>query len=125
LLALVLGFGFAVVKKLTLDFVVPMMVKRGVGVRRAWGEFLGVLRARPGVFALYILFQVVLSLGVGALVFVLVVLTCCVAGCLLAIPFVGTLIMLPVLVFDRAYSLIFLAQFGEDYRLMGGDEKIV
>ncbi|MFM1942564.1 MAG: hypothetical protein RI897_1546 [Verrucomicrobiota bacterium] len=123
--AVVLGVGFAVVKKLTLDFVVPLMVLRGVGVRRAWGELLGVLRERKGAFVLYLLFQVVLAIGVGALVFAAVLLTCCVAGCLLAIPFVGTVLMLPVLVFDRAYSLIFLAQLGADYRLMGGDEKIV
>lgn len=121
----VLGVGFAVVKKLTLDFVVPLMALRGVGVRRAWGELLGVLRERKWAFVLYLLFQVVLAIGVGALVFAAVLLTCCVAGCLLAIPFVGTVLMLPVLVFDRAYSLIFLAQLGEDYRLMGGDEKIV
>jgi hypothetical protein len=54
-----------------------------------------------------------------------VLLTCCVAGCFLAIPFVGTVLMLPVLVFDRAYSLIFLAQLGDGYRLLGSGEKIV
>jgi hypothetical protein len=45
----------------------------------------------------------------------LVVLTCCIAACLLAIPYLGTVAMLPVLVFFRAYPIHFLAQFGDTY----------
>ena len=46
------------------------------------------------------------------LVLTLVVVTCCIAGCLMMIPYIGTVLLLPILVFSRAYSLHFLAQFG-------------
>jgi len=41
--------------------------------------------------------------------------TCCIAGCLFALPYLGTVFLLPILVFERAYSLHYLAQFGPDY----------
>ncbi|GEM_PF-2401405 len=36
-------------------------------------------------------------------------------GCLLAIPFLGTVLLLPILVFERAYSIHYLAQYGSGY----------
>jgi hypothetical protein len=44
-----------------------------------------------------------------------VLVTCCCAGCLLLLPYLGTVLLLPVLVFKRAYPLYFLAQFGPEY----------
>jgi hypothetical protein len=35
----------------------------------------------------------------------------------LAIPYLGTVLYLPVLIFHRAYSLYYLAQFGPEYDL--------
>jgi hypothetical protein len=94
------------------------MALRSRGWRQGWGEFAEVLSAQKFTFLLYLLFQIVLAIVVGLLVFALVIMTCCIAGCLLAIPFVGTLLLLPVLVFDRAYSLYYLEQFGDTYRLV-------
>ena len=34
---------------------------------------------------------------------------------LLAIPFVGTVLMLPIYVFQRSYSLFYLAQYGPEF----------
>ena len=67
------------------------------------------------MFALYILFQIVLGMAIGVIVFGAVVITCCCALFLLAIPYLGTVLLLPVLVFKRSYSLYFLRQFGPDY----------
>ena len=106
---------FALIGKLTKDFVVPIMFLRGVGWRKGWGEFWGLLTANTGHFILYILFQVVLALAIGAIVLVVVLATCCIAGCLLALPYLGTVLFLPVLVFSRSYSLHYLAQFGREY----------
>ena len=41
--------------------------------------------------------------------------TCCTAGCLMAIPFIGTVLLLPILIFKRSYSLFYLAQYGPEY----------
>lgn len=118
--ALVLGMIFlaillAVVRKFLGDFVVPILFLRGGSCVAAWREFLTLLAANAGKFALYLLFQIVLNIAIGALVLLVVVCTCCVAGCVLLLPFLGTVALLPVLVFKRAYPLYYLAQYGPQY----------
>lgn len=105
----------ALIGKFTTDFVVPIMFLRGVGWRQGWGEFWGMLWRNIGHFVLYILFQILLALAIGTITLVVVLATCCIAGCLLALPYLGTVLFLPVLLFSRAYSLHYLAQFGRDY----------
>jgi len=68
-----------------------------------------------GRFTLYILFQIVISLAVGMILAVIVLATCCCAGCIMTIPFIGTVFLLPLLVFGRSYSLLYLAQYGPAY----------
>ena len=114
---LVVGLGFAIVAKLTRDLVVPIMFQRDGTCREAWGELLGLFAGRFHVLIVYLLFQIVLALAIGIVVLVAVIATCCVAGCLLAIPYLGTVLLLPVLVFQRAYSLYYLAQLGPQYDL--------
>lgn len=109
------GLVFGLIHKFTNDFVVPIMFLRRGNCLAAWREFLNLLGAHPGKFTLYILFWIVLGMAIGALVVMVVLVTCCIAGCLLAIPFVGTVLFLPVLVFKRAYPLYYLAQYGPQY----------
>jgi hypothetical protein len=110
-----LAIVFAIIKKFTVDFVVPIMFLRGGKCRAAWKEFYGLLLANSGQFVLYILFQIVLSMAIGAIVFGAIIITCCIAGCLMALPYLGTVLLLPVLIFKRAYPLYYLAQFGPQY----------
>jgi hypothetical protein len=49
------------------------------------------------------------------LVIFAVLLTCCIAGCLMALPYLGTVLFLPVLIFQRSYALYYLAQYGPQY----------
>ena len=109
--------GLSLVQKFLLDFVVPILYLRGGACLAAWREFFQLLGAHAGVFVLYILFQILLALVLGMLVIWIVLLTCCTAGCLLALPYIGTVILLPILVFKRAYALLFLAQFGPAYNV--------
>ncbi len=106
---------FAVIKKFTTDFVVPVMFLRRSGCLAAWREFYRLLCAHFWQFVLYLLFQIVLTMAIGALVVMVVLITCCCAGCLMALPYLGTVLLLPVLVFKRAYSLYFFAQLGPEY----------
>jgi hypothetical protein len=106
---------FAIIQKFTVDFVVPVMFLRGKKCPAAWKEFFGLLSANPGQFTLYILFQIVLGMAIGVIVLFAILLTCCIAGCLMAIPYIGTVLLLPVLIFKRAYPLFFLRQFGPGY----------
>jgi len=105
----------ALIQKFLVDFVVPIMYLRGSGCLAAWRELGRLLSAHPGAFVLYILFQIVLKMAIAAIVVTAILITCCIAGCFLLLPFVGTVLMLPILIFKRAYALYFLAQFGPEY----------
>jgi len=109
------GIALAAVSKLTRDFAVPIMYLRGVTCREAWREILALFSGRMGLPILYLLFQIVLAIAIGVLVLVAIVATCCIAGCLLAIPYIGTVVLLPVHVFLRSYSLFYLRQLGAQY----------
>jgi len=54
-----------------------------------------------------------------------VLVTCCCAGIVLVIPYIGVVLMLPLLVFKRAYSLHFLSQFGSDYDVFADRVELV
>jgi hypothetical protein len=106
---------FWILGKLTTDFVVPIMFRRGAMCLPSWGVLLGLLAANPGRFLVYFIFQIILALAIFVLVLTAVLLTCCILGCLLMIPFLGTVLLLPILVFKRSYSLYYLAQYGEQF----------
>jgi hypothetical protein len=98
--------------RFTYDFVVPIMFLRAARCTDAWRKFLKILSVNKARFLLYILFQIVITIVIGAIVLAAVCLTCCCAACILTIPYIGTVLLLPLLVFSRAYSLLYLRQFG-------------
>jgi len=95
---------------------VPVMYRRrcraGESLRRA----ISLINSYPGEITLYCLFWIALAIGVGVIACAATCLTCCVA----AIPYVGTVILLPVYVCLRAFGLLFLRQFGADYDVWAG-----
>ncbi|MDO9541237.1 MAG: hypothetical protein Q7J98_02795 [Kiritimatiellia bacterium] len=97
------------------DFVIPLMILRACRVMTAWGVFLDLFKAHAGMFMLYLLFRLVLTLVISSVV----MLVCCLLCCTVLIPYIGTVILLPVIVFWRSYSVHFLEQFGGAYRLFG------
>lgn len=109
------SIAFALVHKFTMDFVVPIQYLRGGTCVAAWREFGRLLSAHPGKLVLYILFQIVLGMVIGMIVMLAFVATCCILCCLAILPFVGTVVLLPVLIFKRAYPLYYLAQFGPQF----------
>jgi hypothetical protein len=105
------------VKKFTYDFVVPIMFLRMANCTACWREFMGILSANKLRFTLYLLFQIVIKIVIGVMVGIGICIGfcfCC-ASCLLFIPYIGTVILLPVLVFTRAYSLYYLQQYGPQF----------
>jgi hypothetical protein len=110
-----LSLVFALVHKFLMDFVVPIMFLRGGTCLAAWREFYALFTANFWRFVLYVLFQIVLNMAIGVIVLLAMVVTCCLACCLMMMPFVGTVLLLPVLVFKRAYSLYYLAQYDPQY----------
>ena len=115
LLAMPLAIVFAIINKFTKDFVVPVMYLRNCTCVNAWREFLTLLGNNKGMFALYILFQIAIVMAISAIIMAAICVTCCIAGCLMAIPYLGTVFLLPVFVFKRSYSLYYLKQHGPAY----------
>jgi hypothetical protein len=110
-----IGTLFGLVQFLVREFVLPLQFQRRSGAWAACRECLGLVGARPGIFLLYLICWIALNMVEVAVLLIVVLATCCIAGCLFVIPFVGTVLLLPLHVFDRAVSLHLLAQFGPQY----------
>ncbi len=113
----VLSILLFLVKKFTFDFVVPIMFLRMTSCTACWREFRTILSANKLRFTLYLLFRIVIWIVLGVMVgigFCIGLCLCC-ASCLLMLPYIGTVILLPVLVFKRAYSLYYLQQYGPQF----------
>jgi hypothetical protein len=106
---------FGLIAKLTTDFVVPIMLLNTASCVAGWRMFLAILGANKARIALYILFQIVISMVIGFIATTICLVTCCCCCCLLVLfvlPYIGTVILLPLFAFQRAYSLYYLRQFG-------------
>ena len=103
------------------DFVIPLMYLRGNAVGPAWGEFrTRLLAGNMGSFVLFYLMRVVLGIAIATAATMGTCLTCCLAG----LPYLGTVILLPLFVFSRSYPLYFLRQFGPEYDLLKDSEPV-
>lgn len=107
--ALVFGIPAWVVASLLGDFVVPLMVLRNLHVKDAWAACRrDVLAGNVGGLILFYLLRSVLTVGIALAATIVMCFTCCLA----AIPYLGTVILLPMSVFSRAYPLYYLEQLG-------------
>jgi hypothetical protein len=122
---LIVGF----VKTVVGDLVVPVMYRRRCRATEAWSEVWALVKANQGTMALYYLFRLLLNMAVGMMsgIVVLIVglITCLVFCCLVSIPLLGAFLMsvllLPLSVFLRSYSVYFLGQFHPDYVMLPAD----
>jgi hypothetical protein len=97
------------------QFMVPIMYRQRCRAWHAFAQTMHVIASYPGPILLYVLFLIVISLAA-------VIISCaaaCVTCCIAAIPYVGTVILLPIPVTLCAFSLLFLRQFGPDYDVWG------
>ncbi len=101
----------ALVWGLLSQLMVPIMYRRRCRARLAFVEVMDLVASHPGTIFLYVLFVLVLAIAVLVISCVVLCATCCVA----AIPYVGSVILLPVSVTLGAFLLLFLRQFGSDY----------
>ena len=100
---------------LVTSFMMPIMYRQRCRAAEAFAAATKLIAAHPGEILLYCLFWIVLALGSAIVGAIAVCATCCVA----AIPYVGTVILLPLFVLLRAFSLLFLRQFGTNYDVWG------
>ena len=93
------------------SFMVPVMYRRRCRPYESFRAAVSLIATHPGEIVLYCLFLVVLVIATGLISCFAICATCCIA----AIPYIGTVILLPLFVLLQAFSLSFLRQFGPDY----------
>ncbi|MBI5168193.1 MAG: hypothetical protein HZA61_01770 [Candidatus Eisenbacteria bacterium] len=118
-LALVCGLAIFVVCALTEDFVVPLMWRYDEGAWAAWARFRPLLFAHFGDFVAYLLFSVLIAILAGIGLLLAGLLTCCVGIVLMVIPYLGTVVTLPVHFVFRAFGPMFLRQYGPEWDVWG------
>jgi len=92
------------------SFVVPIMYRHNLPVMPAWRTFTPWLSTDGASFFLYGLFVLLLLIAAAVAIGAFGLATCCMGFLVLAIPYVGTVLLLPLLVTYRYLSLEFLAQ---------------
>jgi hypothetical protein len=107
----VLWVSIVIFFSITTYFMVPVMYRKRCRAVEAFRDVTQLTWHRPGSFFLFCLFGTVLVLAVLVIGGIVTCATCCLA----ALPYVGTVILLPLFVCLRAFGLVFLRQFGPDY----------
>ncbi len=97
------------------DFVAALMYRNRISCGQAWKLFLDVFRKHPFHFAGYGLIIFLLMIAFAAAAVFAGLATCCIGFIFLIIPYVSTVVTLPVWYAYRAFSLEYLAQFGPEY----------
>ena len=105
--SLLLIIAWAVIVHFTIMIMYCRRCRALEGLRIA----LNLIASHPGEIALYCLFGIVLAIGAVVVGGIATCATCCLA----LIPYVGTVILLPLYVCLRSFGLLFLRQFGPDY----------
>jgi hypothetical protein len=109
---LVIGIAGAIVLFLYREFGIPIMFRQGILAGPAFWESLKLLRQFPGSICVFLLLRIAIFFALVVICAVLCCLTCC---CLYQIPYVGTVLLLPALIYIRCFTLDCLAQFGPQY----------
>jgi hypothetical protein len=102
---------FVLVWALIASFMAPIMYQQRCRASQAFTVVSRLIAEHAGEILLYCLFWIVLALASAMVGCVAACATCCIA----AIPYIGTVILLPVFVLLRSFSLLFLRQFGPEY----------
>ena len=97
-------------------FMVAVMYRRRCLAVEAFCVALSLIANYPGEITLYCLFWIVLGIAAVISACVTILATCCIG----LIPYIGTVILLPLFVCLRAFGLRFIRQFGPDYDVWAG-----
>ena len=111
LLYLLLIFTINVILFLFRELGVPLMFRRNLLARSAFAEMWRLIRRHPGSIIAFVLLRIALFL---ALIIVSVI-ACCATCCIGTLPYLGTVALLPALLYIKCFTLDFLAQFGPEY----------
>jgi hypothetical protein len=107
--------GVALLDGCATEFVAPLMYARRYTTTDGFRDLGRYVRDDLGAFVVYVLLRIVVAMGAGLITVVVATMTCGVA----LLPFVGTVILLPIAVYVRLFSLHFMAGQADDLRYLG------
>jgi len=104
-----------VIDLITQDLVVPVQYVRRCGTWSGWGiAWREIIKGHIWPVTLYYLMRMLLGIGAGMVIMLVTCLLCCIP----AIPYVGAVILLPVPVFMRGYTICFIEQYGPQWQML-------
>jgi hypothetical protein len=106
-LAVVMSFILFVFR----EFGVPLMFRNGLLARPAFWESMNLVGRHTGSVVVFVLLRIAIFIGVAILSLII----CCATCCIGMLPYIGTVILLPVLIYVKCFTLDCLAQFGPQY----------
>lgn len=106
-----LVFVFALSWGLISHLMIVAMYRRRCSAMEAFRATVALIASEPVPFILYLLFLIVLAILAALASCAAACITCCIA----ALPYIGTVILLPLYVCLTAYPLLFARQFGSDW----------
>jgi hypothetical protein len=115
-----LWFIFAIFLAIVTHFMIPVMYRQRCRAGEAFVQVAKLIMSHLGSFILLILFSIVLFLAFVVISTVVACATCCIG----ALPYVSSVLLLPVLVCLAAFKLYFLRQFGNDYDVWNGPSPL-
>lgn len=108
---------FILIRTLLHDFVVPLMYINRCSCIAGWKMFGAIIRGNIGRIILFLLFRILIRAAIGTIKIVLACITCCTFACLMGIPYIGRVVILPLDMFVRCYSLYYLSQYGPQFNI--------
>lgn len=120
----ILGFSIVLglVRLFLKDFVVPIMYLQRISTVEAWRVFNSeMLPGNVGTLAIYVLIKILIACITLAAVQALTCVTCCIA----ALPYISSVCLLPLTVFERSYSVYFIRQYGPQWNVFPVEEDFV
>jgi hypothetical protein len=99
------------------NFVIPIMYKDRLTVLPAWSKFMSLFSDYPAPFIMFGALLTIFYIAIGILIVLVSVLTCCIGLILLSLPYINSVILLPISYTYRAYGVLFLQQFGTEFEL--------
>ena len=113
---LLLNLIFILINQAVGDFIIPVMYTRNLRAGKAIEIFRKeVLPDHTGTFLLFYLMKFLISILIGIGIMIAGCITCCLMFCITSLPYIASVLLLPVSTFFRCYSVFFLEQFGEKW----------
>ena len=107
-------FVFSLVRFVVRQFLVPVMYKKGIGIRKAWSILRPAVAGHRMDLVLFIITYWAISVAAGIVIWLVMLCTCSLC-CIGAVPFLGGCLIatltLPLSVFMRYFSYEYVMQF--------------